>query len=120
MAATWRDVQVTLGRTFDTAQILQVSAWIEQARIIIGARATREGTTLDALDQTILDMVVTEAVAARVKKPDDATQVQVQVDEASVNRTYESSTGQIEILVQWWELLFPATTPVAFSIGFSA
>ena len=118
--ASSNDVQTTLGRIFTDLQRSQAEAWILQAETIIGARAVREGTTLNALDQGILAMVVTEAVAARVKRPDDATQVQVQIDDASSTRRYESSTGQIEILDIWWNLLFPGEIQAAFSIGFEA
>jgi len=117
---TWGDVQATLGRTLTNAQQQQAVAWIAQARTIISARAVREATTLDGLDQDILAMVVTEAVATRMKRPDDATEVQVQVDDAQTTKRYESSTGQIEILDIWWNLLFPGEIQAAFSIGFEA
>jgi YesN/AraC family two-component response regulator len=117
---TWRDVQATLGRTLTTLQQQQADKWITQARTIIGARAVREATTLDGLDQDILAMVVTEAVANRMKRPDDATQVQVQVDDAQTTRRYESATGQIEITEDWWDILFPSTSATAFSIGFES
>jgi len=118
--ASSNDVQTTLGRIFTDLQRSQAEAWILQAETIIGARAVREGTTLNALDQGILAMVVTEAVAARVKRPDDATQVQVQVDDAQTTRRYESATGQIEIIEVWWDMLFPAVAGDAFSVGFEA
>lgn len=112
MAVTWQEVQTTLGHSIPTTeQRDQVSLWIAQARTIIAARLG----ALDALDQAILDMVVTEAVANRVKRPDAFRKVSVQVDDASVSREYESSAGQIEILPEWWALLSPTHTR-AFSI----
>ncbi len=117
MAVTWHDVQITLGRTLTTPQQQQAEAWIVQARIIIATAAALRATTIDALDQGTLDMVVTEAVASRLKRPDDATQVSVSVDDAQVSRRYESSTGQIEITGAWWDLLFPSTSGRAFTIG---
>lgn len=116
MTVTWRDVQATLGRTLTQAQQIQADKWIQQARVIIGARAMREGTTIEDLDQDALDMVITEAVADRAKRPDDATEITVKVDDGQTTRRYESSSGQIEIRGEWWELLFPATTSGAFSI----
>ena len=109
---TWSDVQATMGRPLTSAEIYQSTLWIGQARSIIGARLG----SLEALDQGILDMIVTEAVANRLKRPDSATQVSVSVDDGQVSRTYESSTGQIEILPQWWALLSPTTTTGAFSV----
>ena len=61
------------------------------------------------VEHAALQEHVTEAVANRLKRPDDATEVTVQHDDTQVSRRYESSTGQIEILDQWWALLFPAT-----------
>lgn len=111
MAVTVGNVQTTLGRSLSTAEQAQAELWIDQARTIIGARLT-----LDDLDQGILDMVVTEAVANRVKRPDSAKQVSVSVDDGQVSRSYESGTGQIEILPEWWDLLAPAAASNAFSI----
>jgi flagellar hook assembly protein FlgD len=112
----WQDVQKTLGRTLNAAQQQQATTWISQALTIIGARAKLERTTIDNLDDGILDMVVTEAVANRLKRPDDATQVSVQVDDAQVNRTYKSSSGQIEIRDEWWKLLFPDSGAGSFTV----
>ena len=116
MATTWIDVQNTLGRTLTTAQQVQAETWIGQARILIKNRAIAEGTTIDGLDQETVAMVVTEAVADRFRKPDDATQVTVQVDDAQVQRRYESSTGQIRIREEWWALLFPTNAGTAGSV----
>lgn len=109
MAVNSSDVQVTLGRTLTSQQHAQAAMWIGQATALIAARATLHGLALSELDPDILDMVITEAVANRLKRPDDATEVTVQHDDTQVSRRYESSTGQIEILDQWWALLFPAT-----------
>ena len=109
---TWTDVQTTLGRPLTDAQKEQADAWIEQARTIIRGRLG----DLDLLDQPTLDMVVTEAVADRTKRPDSATQVTVQVDDGQVSKRYESSAGQIHILDEWWALLSPKTSGGAFTI----
>lgn len=119
MSVSSGDVQVTLGRPLTSAEHGQATKWIGQARIIIGVRASELGTTLDQLDQAVLDMVVTEAVANRFKRPDDATQVTVQHDETQVSRRYETSSGQVEITDAWWALLFPQSVggPDAFTIS---
>lgn len=103
----WQDVQKTLGRTLTPAQQQQAGVWIEQARLLINNRALRAGTTIEQLDDATVDMVVTEAVADRFRKPDDATQVTIQADDTQVSRRYESSTGQIRIRDEWWDLLLP-------------
>lgn len=112
MAVTWIDVQTTLGRPLTPAEQGQSELWITQARNIIGRRLG----DLAALDQAILDMVVTEAVANRVKRPDSATEVSVQIDDGQTTKRYESAAGQIEILPEWWALLSPTATSGAFSV----
>jgi hypothetical protein len=119
MAVTVDQVQVSMGRTLTTAESAQATLWISDALVLIGARATREHTDISSVDQGVLDMVVREAVAARIKKPDDATQVSVSVDDGQMSRTYKSATGQIEIRDEWWELLFPSGAGEAFSVPLS-
>ena len=116
MAVTWQNVQNTLGRTLTPEQKIQVEAWIPQARILINNRAIIKGTTINDLDQPSVDMVVTEAVADRLRRPDDATQVTVQVDDSQVSRRYETSTGQVRIRDEWWDLLFPESVATAGSV----
>lgn len=116
MAVTVEHVRVSVGRPLTTFETDQATLWISDALVLIGARATRERTNLASLDQGSLDMVVREAVAARIKKPDDATQVSVSVDDGQMSRTYKSATGQIEITDAWWELLFPSGSGEAFSV----
>lgn len=116
MAVTVDQVRVSVGRTLTDVEKAQAELWLTDALGLITARATREGTTIDALDQASLDMVMREAVAARIKKPDDATQVSVSVDDGQMSRTYKSATGQIQIRDEWWELLFPSSAGEAFSV----
>ena len=116
MAVTPADIAVELGRTAPEstdAEYAQWELWIADARMLISARLG----DLTALDQERLDYVVRQAVSAHVKRPDDATQVAVSVDDGSVSRTYRSSRGRVEIIDDWWALLAPAdTTGKAFSI----
>lgn len=116
MAVTPIEIAVELGRTTpdpaDT-EYVQWEQWIADARMLISARLG----DLTALDQDRLDYVVRQAVAAHVRRPDDATQVAVSVDDGSVSRTYRSSRGRVEIIDDWWSLLAPTdTTGKAFSI----
>lgn len=116
MTVTPDDIAVELGRTAldsTTPEYRQWERWIADALMLISARLG----DLTALDQTRLDYVVRQAVATHVRRPDDATQVAVAVDDGSVSRTYRSSRGRVEIIDEWWNLLAPVdTTGKAFSI----
>ena len=112
MAITWYEVQATVGRILTTLEQQQAELWIGQARTIISRGPDgRSPLDLDSLDQQVLDMVVTEAVADRVKHPDDTTEVSVRVDDGQVTRRRESATGQIRIRDEWWALLEPDPKP---------
>lgn len=110
------DVAVALGRPsvdLGSPEGLQWALWIKDARLLIGARLG----DLAGLDQDILDYVVLQAVISQVRKPDDATSISVQVDDAQVSRRYASSTGRVTILDDWWSLLDPGRgTSGAFSV----
>jgi hypothetical protein len=113
MSVTPDDIAVALGRTAPTdVEASQWAMWISDALLLIGARL---GDVAD-LDQAKLDYVVREAVVAHIRNPDDATQVAVSVDDASVSRTYRTSSGRVRILDEWWDLLSPATASGAFVI----
>lgn len=112
MAVDYTDVEVSLGRTLSTNEVAQAELWISDALTIIGVRLG----DVSLLDQTVLDYVVREAVVLRIRRPDPATQIQVTVDDATTSRTYESSTGQVTILDEWWAMLSPTADSGA---GFS-
>lgn len=116
MAVTPSNIAVELGRTAPdsaSAEYAQWELWIADALMLIGARLG----DVSLLDQDRLDYVVRLAVAAHVRRPDDATQVAVSVDDGSVSRTYRTSRGRVEIIDDWWALLSPTdTTGKAFSI----
>ena len=120
------NVAVALGRTApDSPEFEQWEMWIEDALMLIGARLVGTGdsqvASLDDLDQTKLDYVVREAVKAQVLRPDDATSVDVRVDDGSVSKTYRSSAGRVTIRDEWWDLLMPSNSASgAFSITPSA
>lgn len=109
---TWSEVQATLGRPLTSDEITQVELWIEDTRTIIAARLG----DLTLLDQTVLGMVVREAVANRIKRPDSLTQVSISVDDAQESRTYQTGSGQIDILAEWWAMLAPAVSVGAFTV----
>lgn len=116
MNVTPEIIAVALGRTApdaDSAELAQWEMWISDAMMLIDARLGDP----DQLDQARLDYVVREAVVAHVRKPDDATQVEVAVDNTRASRTYSSSKGRVTIIDEWWSLLSPKTSgPAAFSI----
>lgn len=125
MAVTPDVIAVALGRTAPTAgspEFAQWDMWIADARMLIAARLVGTGTgqvaDLDALDQAALDYVVREAVVAQVRRPDDATSVDVRVDDGSVAKTYRTGSGRVTIRDEWWDLLSPsASASGAFSIS---
>lgn len=124
MAVTPDDIAVALGRTAPedgSTEAQQWEMWISDALMLIAARLVGDDTgqveSLEDLDEAKLDYVVREAVVAQVRRPDDATQVEVRVDDGSVGKTYRSSSGRVTILDIWWDLLSPSSSASgAFSI----
>ena len=116
MAVTPIEIAVELGRTTpdpSSVEYAQWEQWIADALYLIGKRLG----DVTALDQGDVDYVVRQAVATHVRRPDDATQVAVSVDDGSVSKTYRTSRGRVQILDEWWALLAPADTATkAFSI----
>jgi|SRR5690606_23360622 len=115
MDVTPETIAVALGRTApepDSPEWAQWVMWIDDAAMLVEARLGDLGD----LDQAKLNYVIREAVVAHVRKPDDATQVTVSVDDASSSRTYRSSKGRVTILDEWWDLLSPKNADGAFSI----
>lgn len=118
------DIAIALGRTTpasNSPEYAQWDMWISDALMLIGARLVGEGTgqvaSLDDLNQDKLDYVVREAVVAHIRKPDDATQVEIAIDDGRSSRTYRSAKGRVTIIDDWWDLLSPSdSTAGAFSI----
>jgi hypothetical protein len=92
----------------------QWQMWVTDALMLIDARRVTLGA--EAPDQAKLDYVVREAVAAHIKRPDDATQVTVAVDDGSSSRSYKSGKGRVSILDEWWALLGLVEASGAFSV----
>lgn len=124
MAVTPATIAVALGRAAPadpSAEWSQWEMWISDALMLISARLVGDGTgqvgSLDDLDQAKLDYVVREAVVAQVRRPDDATQVEVRVDDGALGKTYRTGSGRVTIRDEWWDLLSPInSTAGAFSI----
>jgi hypothetical protein len=107
MPVTPQMVAIALGQvapepTSVTEQQWQM--WIYDAEMLIEARKLELGHT-DLIDAARSEYVVREAVVAHIKKPDDATQVTISVDDGSSTRAYQSSKGRVSILDEWWALL---------------
>ena len=88
--------------------------WIDDAVMLIEARRIKLNAAEP--DWAKLDYVVREAVVAHIKRPDDATQVTISVDDGSSSRSYQSGRGRVGILDEWWALLGLVETSGAFSV----
>ena len=118
MAVTLDDIATRLGvATPDPAspQGKQWDAWIGDAAALIDLRADRLGIDPTSLAPEVVDRVVALAVVAMAKNPDDATTVDVSVDDGRVMRSYKSSDGQVSITDVWWGWLGLADLSGAFS-----
>lgn len=118
MATTPADVAVALGRSVpgqDEQAFQQWMRWIANARLILRVGdGLHEGLgDLDLLDQEVVDYVVTEAVAAHARRPDDATTVEISIDDGRTSRTYQSSAGRVVIPAEWWAMLQPTERSAA-------
>lgn len=119
MAVTVDDVAVSLGRTppaDGSIDALRWAMWIKDALFLIEARRKAMAPS-STLDQEVVDYVVREAVAAHVRRPDDATTVNVATDDSSVQRTYQSSSGRVAIIDEWWQLLGLSREGKAFTVS---
>ena len=77
-----------------TAQQWQM--WLDDAEMLIESRRVQLGVA--DVDQAKLDYVLREAVVAHIKRPDDATQVTIAVDDGSSSRSYNTCKGRLTIL----------------------
>lgn len=118
MAVTPANIAIALGVTApdsDSTTFKQWSMWISDAEMLIETR--RIALEVDPIDEAKVDYVVREAVVAQVKRPDDATQVTIAVDDASTSKTYKSGKGRVTILDEWWTLLGLTDPSGAFAIN---
>jgi hypothetical protein len=93
----------------------QWQMWTNDALMLIESRRISLNQTFPP-EQAKLDYVVREAVVAHIKRPDDATQVTIAIDDGSSSRSYQSGKGRVVILDEWWTLLGMAETSGAFSV----
>lgn len=119
MPVTPATVAVALGVAAPASgsiQEQQWDLWIDDATMLIDIRASQLDMSIDDIDEAKLDYVVREAVVSQVKKPDDATQVSVTVDDGTTARSYRSGKGRVTILDEWWTLLGLTDPSGAFAI----
>lgn len=117
MSVTPANIAVALGVAApepDSILWKQWDLWISDADMLIESRRVKLGA--DPIDEAKVDYVVREAVVAQVKKPDDATQVTVSVDDGQTSKSYRSGKGRVTILDEWWTLLGLTDPDGAFSI----
>ena len=96
-------IEDRLGRPLTGAEQRQVPLWIEDAEAAIERRMIRLGVSKVGIDDRV--RVVQKAVTAMARRPDDATRVDIAVDDARVGKTYSSSTGEVTIKDEWWDAL---------------
>lgn len=100
----------------NSIQWQQWELWISDADMLIEIRAEQLGIDPASIDEAKRDYVVREAVVAHVKRPEDATQVTVTVDDASTSKSYRSGKGRVTILDEWWTMLGLTDPSGAFAI----
>lgn len=108
MTVTPAMIAVKLGRAAPEPGSITEQQWdmdIDDALMLIQNRAEELDVDMSTISEVKLDYVVREAVAAYIKRPDDATQVSVTVDDGTTARTYQSGKGRIDIIDEWWTLL---------------
>ncbi|WP_433584554.1 hypothetical protein [Microbacterium hydrocarbonoxydans] len=119
MTVTPATIAVALGVAApepDSATWNQWALWIGDALLLITARAEELGIDVATIDEAKIDYVVREAVVTQVKRPDDATQVSITVDDGTTSKSYRSGKGRVSILDEWWLMLGLTDPSGAFSI----
>jgi hypothetical protein len=119
MAVTPAKIAVALGVAVPepgSIQEQQWQLWIDDATMLIENRATLLDIDPVSIGEAKMDYVVREAVVSQVKKPDDATQVSITVDDATTSKSYRSGKGRVQILDEWWTLLGLTDPSGAFAI----
>lgn len=102
------DVAIALGvdaPTTGSPQSMQWAMWIGDALMLIQTRVDDLKAVEADVSNARLDYVIREAVVAQVRRPDQARQVTVTVDDASTSKTYSDSAGRVEIADGWWRML---------------
>jgi hypothetical protein len=119
MSVTPSKIAVALGQAAPESGSIteqQWEMWLDDAAMLIETRRLEVAPDL-VIGEAKLDYVIRESVVAHIKKPDDATQVTISVDDASSSRSYQSGKGRVTILDEWWALLgLVEKTSGAFSV----
>lgn len=106
MAVTPSMIAVALGQAAPEPGSIteqQWLLWIDDANMLIDLRIEKMGAAEPG--EAKRDYVVRESVVAHIRKPDDATDVTISVDDASSTRRYQSGKGRVSILDEWWDML---------------
>lgn len=117
MAVTASDIATSLGRSLTTAEQAQADQWITDAYMLIQIKF---GDGYADLEADLVDYVVRESVSNRFRSGanNGASSISVAVDDGTVTRRWENSTGESAdswLLDGWVDLLSPARDSVAFS-----
>lgn len=108
MTVTVAMIAVKLGVAAPESGSVKEKQWqmdIDDALMLIENRAEELDVDIATISEKKLDYVVREAVVAHIKKPDDATQVSVTVDDGTTSKSYRSGKGRVAILDEWWTML---------------
>lgn len=108
MAVTPAMIAIKLGVVAPEPGSIQEQQWqmdITDAMMLIENRAEDLAVDIATISEMKLDYVVREAVVSHIKKPDDATQVSVTVDDGTTSKSYRSGKGRVAILDEWWSML---------------
>lgn len=108
MSVTPAMIAIKLGMVAPEPGSITEQQWqmdIDDALMLIENRAEELDVDITTISEKKLDYVVREAVAAHIKKPDDATQVSITVDDATTSKSYRSGKGRVAILDEWWGML---------------
>lgn len=119
MTVTPATIAVALGQVTPQADSVtwqQWQMWVQDALMLIDERCRKQNRDIGSLDENRVDFVVREAVVAHIRRPDDATQVTISIDDGSTSKTYKSGKGRVVILDEWWELLGLTKPAGAFAI----
>lgn len=118
MAVTSAMLAVALGRAAPEIGSITDQQWemfVEDAQMLIETRRLQMKPDV-TIDEAKLDYVIRQAVVAHIRKPDDATQVTISVDDGSTSRSYQSGKGRVTITDEWWTLLELTTQSGVFAI----
>jgi hypothetical protein len=119
MAVTPAIIAVKLGVAAPEPGSVKEKQWqmdIDDALMLIENRAEVLGVDVSMIDEIKMDYVVREAVVAYLKRPDDATQVSITVDDGTTSKSYRSGKGRVAILDDWWSMLGLTDPSGAFAI----